>query len=271
MAHIGRTHFEIIKRLTSVHPSSTLFDFGCGIGRISVAALEYLDSGRLVGVDIVQDFVDFCQTNIRPAFPNSDFFCTSAFRQKFDDLDSSAEALRPEDHIFQSLEGQIDIAYAFSVFTHLEEHQMRAYLGKLRNILHPLGALVISAFLLNDFSIRQIREGKVYRTFGRIPGDEVIFRDVAVDVAVKESALRQILNESGFEVETIAYGSWRGTSSGLNLNYLQDCIVARPLRCLPPGFDPRLYISLHPDLIAAAVDGADHYLQHGFFEGRRWR
>jgi MoaA/NifB/PqqE/SkfB family radical SAM enzyme len=40
---------------------------------------------------------------------------------------------------------------------------------------------------------------------------------------------------------------------------------------LPPGFDPELYISLHPDLAAAGLDGTEHYLNHGFFEGRSYR
>ena len=40
---------------------------------------------------------------------------------------------------------------------------------------------------------------------------------------------------------------------------------------LPPDFDPALYVSLHPDLVAAKVDGTEHYLNHGFFEGRSYR
>jgi len=40
---------------------------------------------------------------------------------------------------------------------------------------------------------------------------------------------------------------------------------------LPPDFDPSLYVSLHPDLVAAKVDGTEHYLNQGFFEGRPYR
>jgi MoaA/NifB/PqqE/SkfB family radical SAM enzyme len=40
---------------------------------------------------------------------------------------------------------------------------------------------------------------------------------------------------------------------------------------LPPDFSPSLYVSLHPDLVAAGVDGTEHYLNHGFFEGRSYR
>jgi pyruvate-formate lyase-activating enzyme len=40
---------------------------------------------------------------------------------------------------------------------------------------------------------------------------------------------------------------------------------------LPPGFNPEVYVSLNPDLAAAGLDGTEHYLNHGFFEGRSYR
>jgi pyruvate-formate lyase-activating enzyme len=40
---------------------------------------------------------------------------------------------------------------------------------------------------------------------------------------------------------------------------------------LPDGFDPSIYVSLHPDLISAGVEGREHYLAYGFYEGRHWR
>jgi len=40
---------------------------------------------------------------------------------------------------------------------------------------------------------------------------------------------------------------------------------------LPYGFDPKKYVSLHPDLIQAGVEGTKHYLQYGRKEQRRYR
>ncbi len=40
---------------------------------------------------------------------------------------------------------------------------------------------------------------------------------------------------------------------------------------IPEDFDPHTYLSLHPDLIEVGVDGREHYLQYGFYEGRRYR
>jgi hypothetical protein len=41
--------------------------------------------------------------------------------------------------------------------------------------------------------------------------------------------------------------------------------------CIPEDFEPERYVSLYPDLMAAAVDGTEHYMCHGFYERRRWR
>jgi hypothetical protein len=39
---------------------------------------------------------------------------------------------------------------------------------------------------------------------------------------------------------------------------------------LPGGFSPARYLKLNPDVAAAGVDPAKHYLEHGFQEGRRY-
>ena len=37
---------------------------------------------------------------------------------------------------------------------------------------------------------------------------------------------------------------------------------------LPEGFDPTAYLLTHPDVAAAGMDAGDHYLRHGWREGR---
>lgn len=46
---------------------------------------------------------------------------------------------------------------------------------------------------------------------------------------------------------------------------------AAPPDRLPADFDPRLYLAANPDVAAAKVDAAEHYMRHGRFEGRRLR
>jgi len=46
--------------------------------------------------------------------------------------------------------------------------------------------------------------------------------------------------------------------------------VSRKLKGLPADFDPLVYLLLNPDLEAAGVDPASHYLNNGRFEARRY-
>lgn len=46
---------------------------------------------------------------------------------------------------------------------------------------------------------------------------------------------------------------------------------SREAKILPEDFDPNTYVSLYPDLIKAGVDGRQHYMKHGYYEGRRYR
>jgi hypothetical protein len=43
-----------------------------------------------------------------------------------------------------------------------------------------------------------------------------------------------------------------------------------PPQALPGGFSPARYLKLNPDVAAAGIDPAKHYLEHGFQEGRRY-
>jgi hypothetical protein len=50
-------------------------------------------------------------------------------------------------------------------------------------------------------------------------------------------------------------------------------LVAAPLPAIevPPDFDPQAYLQLNPDVAAAKIDPAAHYLRYGMREGRAYR
>jgi hypothetical protein len=43
-----------------------------------------------------------------------------------------------------------------------------------------------------------------------------------------------------------------------------------PPKCLPATFDPAGYLVLNPDVAAVGMNPAEHFLEHGWREGRRW-
>ncbi|AXF76672.1 DUF616 domain-containing protein [Erwinia tracheiphila] len=61
-----------------------------------------------------------------------------------------------------------------------------------------------------------------------------------------------------------------GKLSDLNLMNKDISEKYKPTR-VPDGFDPQLYLAINTDVAEAGVDPKEHYLSHGWSEGRRWR
>ncbi|WP_428539193.1 class I SAM-dependent methyltransferase [Rhodopila sp.] len=118
---IGAIELGILKHagLTS---SAAVFDLGCGSGRLAMALS---DSGMVVeytGTDVVRSLLDYAATK-----------CRRGFRFVL-----NRELTIPVPS------GSIDIACAFSVFTHLLHHESFSYLEQMQRAVRPGGRIVFS-------------------------------------------------------------------------------------------------------------------------------
>jgi SAM-dependent methyltransferase len=99
-----------------------VLDFGCGWGRLTRFLARDVAPGHLYGCDPVQQILDVCRSTRVPAtFARTDF---SPERLAFDE--------------------PFELAYAFSVFTHLSESAHERCLGALHEALRPGGVLVVT-------------------------------------------------------------------------------------------------------------------------------
>jgi SAM-dependent methyltransferase len=99
-----------------------VLDFGCGWGRLTRMLARDVAPGRLFGCDPSEAILDVCRANRVPAqLARSDFL--------------------PEQVPF---DGPFDLAFAFSVFTHLSERAHRRCLDALHGALAPGGVLVVT-------------------------------------------------------------------------------------------------------------------------------
>jgi SAM-dependent methyltransferase len=101
---------------------SAVLDFGCGWGRLTRYLLRDVAPGRLCGCDPVEGILEMCRANrVGASFARS--------------------ALLPERVPFDE---PFDLAFAFSVFTHLSEAAHEASLRALHRSLRPGGILVVT-------------------------------------------------------------------------------------------------------------------------------
>ncbi len=99
-----------------------VLDFGCGWGRLTRLLARDVEPGRLFGCDPVENILEACRTTGVPAtLARSDFL----------------PARLPFDESF-------DLAFAFSVFTHLSEEAAERCLTALHAGLAPHGLLIVT-------------------------------------------------------------------------------------------------------------------------------
>jgi SAM-dependent methyltransferase len=99
-----------------------VLDFGCGWGRLTRFLARDVEPSNLYGCDPVEHILDVCrETRVPGTFARSDFV--------------------PERLPF---DGPFDLAFAFSVFTHLSERAHERSLQALHAALGPGGILVVT-------------------------------------------------------------------------------------------------------------------------------
>lgn len=190
-----------------VTPDSRLLDIGCGSGRLAIPLTHYLSAGAYEGFDIVGSAVRWCRRNVTPRFPN--------FRFKHVRLKSSLYSVRggpAARFVFPYDQSHFDCVVAYSLFTHLQFEEIRNYLTESYRVLSPGGILISTFFLLNEQSESA---QKALPQVQQFPHEEHGVRiasksNPAFAVAIKESVLRQLLQEAGFRKVTVAPGGWYG-------------------------------------------------------------
>ena len=209
---IGDNLLQLLIEYTDLQPSERVLDIGCGIGRVARPLTRYLNSeGRYEGFDIMPRAIKWCKQRITPKHPNFHFQVADIQSIHYNPQGRyKASAYR-----FPYDGDSFDVAFLTSVFTHLLPDDVAHYLHEIERVLKPGGRCMMTAFLLNEASLRAIEEGHAIFTLQHvIPRGRVSDpKEPETVVAHDEAAFLQACRNCGFQVREVHYGNWSGNQS----------------------------------------------------------
>jgi SAM-dependent methyltransferase len=275
---VGLDLFEFVEKHVPLRPDMRILDLGCGLGRSTARFAEYLQLGSVVGIDVVDSMVTFCRQVIGSRFPNARFSTCAATDSYLKAPQSTNPKNLPSVEDILCAEGPFDLVLAFSVFTHLLPEEMDAYFSIFDRVVVPEGRLVLTFLFLDEWTRPAIRDGKLSAMvledtpkYASEPG-QVCYASPSnprAVVAIDLDAVLHMVSVHGFQPDRIVFGHWRGLHSETGQDAL---IMQRSLqRQLPTDFDAGRYLELYPDVAAARIDPALHFVAWGRREGRRYK
>lgn len=128
-----------LQRYADLRADSALLDWGCGAGRLAVGIES--EFGRIRdyhGVDIQPELITWAEANL--ARPGYRFTC----------LDVSNERYNPDGSMQRTIGAEpssIDVFYAYSVFSHMNDEDTPAYLNLIAKALVPGGSAFVTCFV----------------------------------------------------------------------------------------------------------------------------
>jgi len=206
--HIGNHFCKLLTEHAGLNVNSKILDVGCGTGRLAKPISRLLDGGEYVGVDVNNEYIEYCIEN---------HLGTGV---RFDHLDVRHDEYNPTGIIDPSdvrlplPDNYFDITVAIALFNHMETRWVFRYISEMTRVLKPKGILFATFLILNSRSTQLIEKDPKAMPFEhRTPDSWHRHKDRRlINVAIPESGLRQHMIKCGLMVkEPIRYGEWCGS------------------------------------------------------------
>ncbi len=218
----GQNQLQMLKEYANLEPSHQVLDIGSGIGRTAIALTSYLNKdGSYEGFDVVERGVQWCNSRIHKEHTNFKF----KYVPLFNDLYNTA-TLKASEFVFPYADNTIDVAFSFSVFTHMQIEEIQHYFNQVFRVLKPGGVCFSTFFLYDDASEEFISTKKdfsfpVEKNGYRLMNDSV----KSGNIAIHKNKLFHMLSQEHFEQVKIIDGFWKDEVRDTAKKEYQDIVV----------------------------------------------
>lgn len=210
-------------RYAGLKPEHRVLEIGSGYGRIAAGLTNYIVSpGSYDGIEIIKKAVDWCTQEITTRYQYFRF-CHADVVNPYSNREGRDSAT---DYQIPFPENSFDVVFLTSVFSHMPPREIDRYLGEIQRVLSENGRCFITYYLLNDYSLEQIRKGRASQPFYHsFDGFLSTSRTTPENtIACPEATIREFYAQNGLAIhEPILYGAWSGRERFLTY---QDVIVA---------------------------------------------
>ncbi len=153
---IGHEFLGFFTELGGLRPEHRVLDVGCGIGRMALPLVEYLEGGSYAGFDNGRGMVRWCQRAISSRHPEFQFEWAPVHNGRYNPFG----VVEATDYRFPYEDDSFDFAFATSVFTHLRVAAARRYIDEIARVLRPGGSCLLTFFLLTPEAEAAVGRGE---------------------------------------------------------------------------------------------------------------
>jgi SAM-dependent methyltransferase len=221
-AEVGPEFLGYYKDLCALQPHHRVLDVGCGIGRMAVPLTGYLVDGSYEGLDIVPSGIRWCREHISRRYPQFRFQLADIYNKQY----NPRGHCQPREYRFPFSEGEFDLVFLISVFTHMLTADVEHYLSETSRVLRPGAKCLFTFFLLDGEARERVAAGTAAIPFDhQLPGcwtSDPVTPETAV--AYDALAIAPLLERHALTHAGTHFGSWSGRSDYLSY---QDIVIAR--------------------------------------------
>jgi SAM-dependent methyltransferase len=169
---------------------SRLLDVGCGPGRLAVGILRRVGEIAVYrGVDVDSVAIRWCERHIARDHPSFRFELLDVANPRYNPRGGAAARLPFDDASF-------DVVYLYSVFSHMLDGDVRAYLREFGRLLAPGGRVFLTAFV--EEGVAPVEENP--------PGYRRAWSGPLHCVRYDREYFERLVAEAGLRVERFVHG-----------------------------------------------------------------